>query len=296
MKAGVPILIARAWLGLALFACLSVHAAPTTTNHPAVTHAVIVGQSFLEKAIRVREAATRDHPDVALLAAGFRLQGAQVHTLSEQQLTRAALHSTLESIRLTIKPQDSLVLYFAGFSEVAKDGPALFTHAANDGTDSLVDGSRRLPWKELQGWLLGTGAQSITVFLKIGPDAEQFCGPWGSMLAKHALTVLCQTGTGNTNAVDGSIIVLAQALKGEADTDKDGQLSNDELVAWLRRASNVAKGMTEVAIFQRGRSAPILALTHPMNSQGGPTSSQGAPQAVARPLPSATGKTPPSLP
>lgn len=209
-----------------------------------VTQVIAVGQTFLEKAIRVRETG-EEHAGVRAVAAAFRDAGAQVQTLSEQQLTRPALRQAIQQAAKAMKPQDNLVFYFNGFSAPGKDGPQWFVQGSGGQPQELIDGSRVLPWNELQGWLAATAAPGLLVVLETGAEAARFCGPWADAAHLPSLTVVCAPHPARAEAAD-SAKWLVSGLEGGADRDGDHRLSGDELADWLRGK------MAGVASYQSG--------------------------------------------
>lgn len=218
---------------LALAALLAAGAAQAGTA-VTTTHVIAVGQVYLEKAIRVRETAAR-HGDVETVAEAFRKHGAQVQTLVEQQLTRDALKTALARSAKAMKPQDRLVFYFSGFSGQVQEAPALFVQGSGDKPGELLDGSRILPWGELQGWLSGSGAPALFVVMETGPDSTRFCGPWNRPGQVESLTVVCAAPSGMPGKTGELAAALAAGLDGGADGNGDATLTGDELAAWLRR-------------------------------------------------------------
>lgn len=219
------------------------------------TNVVTVGQAYLEKAIRVRDAAPAN-PDVRLVAEAFRQRGAVVHTLAEEQLTRAALHALLEQVGKAMKPQDSLVFHFSGFSGQAGDAPVLYVQGTGTAADSVKDGSRQIPLAELRQWLAATGAGTLTMLFDAGPGAAQFCGPWDKPGPIQALTTVCvDLPTGKPGEPAEFSRALAAGLAGPADANGDHRLSGDELAGWLR--SQLKTGAT---VFHTGPVRTLLAI------------------------------------
>ena len=151
----VALLIPRALppiLALGLTAVTSMSAQAGLNMGPTVTtHVVTVGQAYLEKAIRVRETGPAN-AEVQMVAEAFRQHGAQVHALAEEQLNRDALKALLSTVAKAMKPQDSLVFYFGGFSGQANGLPVLFVQGAGDKPDALMDGSHQIALAELHDW------------------------------------------------------------------------------------------------------------------------------------------------
>jgi len=224
-----------------------------TGKTPATTHVVTVGQAYLEKAIRMRDTAPAN-PDVRLVAEAFRQRGAVVHTLAEEQLTRAALHTLLEQVGKAMKPQDNLVFHFSGFSGPAGDAPVLYVQGTDKAADTVKDGSRQIPLAELRRWLAATGAPSLLMLLDTGPDAARLCGPWAHLGPIQSLTTVCTDLPVTRPDQAGPLATtLSAGLQGPADANSDRQFSGDELAAWLR--AHLKGGAT---VYQTGPVAPVL--------------------------------------
>lgn len=240
-------------LGLALTACVTTAHAGLPPGLATTTHVVAVGQAFLEKAIRVRENGSAN-ADVKMVAEAFRERGAQVHTLAEEQLTRDALKALLSTVAKAMKPQDSLVFYFGGFSGQASDRPVLFVQGVSDKPDALRDSSRQIALAELHDWLGATGAGSLLMLLDTGPDAPRFCGPWAKPAHLQSLTSVCADLPAETPGAAGAFAqTLAAGLQGPADTNADHQYTGDELAGWMR--DRLPGGAT---VFHTGPVKPVL--------------------------------------
>lgn len=242
--------LARALTGLAFLLGASAGQAGLAQ---ATTHVLAVGQNSLEKAIRIRETGGAN-PDIAAVANALRPLGAQVATLEAGAVTRDAVKAELARIGQAMKPQDSLIFYFSGFTTTAQGAPALLVQGSGENPGQLFDGSRILPMAELRQWLAATGAPALLMVVDGGPETPGFCAPWPEAGAPPSLTLVCASLPGKPDEAGPIARNLAAGLAGAADSNGDGQFSGDELAAYLRKQT--PQGLVAL------HSGPVAQVTH----------------------------------
>lgn len=239
-------------------------ASPEAREGMAKTLALVVGLAHYEQPVArpplpfaVSDAAAV----VAALTGGHAgLARRQVRTLVDQQATRQGLQAALDELRERLRPDDQLLVYFAGYGGADREGrPALLLHGADEALPLPELGAllAALPCRKLSVLACGfsghggrsaggAGARDFDVALEAfaqasGGAALAASGPGGAVLAPQHL------GAGLFDHH------FARGLAGAADRDADGRITARELFRLAH--DQVLPG----AAFQGEDQAPLAA-------------------------------------